>query len=45
MLGHFFREIWQDFKGESRDNLKILLYFFILLGLFLLAFTFSTPRL
>jgi hypothetical protein len=45
IIGKFFREVWQDFKNESTDSLATLLYFFILLGLFLLALSFSYPRL
>ncbi len=45
IIGKFFREVWQDFKDESADSLATLLYFFILLGLFFLALSFSYPRL
>ncbi len=45
IIGKFFREVWQDFKNESADSLATLLYFFILLGLFLLALSFSYPQL
>jgi len=45
IIGKFFRDVWQDFKSESADSLATLLYFFILLGLFFLALSFSYPRL
>jgi len=44
LIGRFFREIWQDVKNESANNLAKLLYFFILLGLFFLVLSFSHPR-
>lgn len=44
LIGRFFREVWQDVKNESANNLAKLLYFFILLGLFFLVLSFSYPR-
>lgn len=40
-----FKNIWQDLKIESLQGLSTLLYFFVLLGLFLLAISVANPRL
>ncbi|MEA1997075.1 MAG: hypothetical protein U9N45_05525 [Gemmatimonadota bacterium] len=42
-IAKFCKEIYRDIKTEGTDNLQTLLYFFICLGFFLLAFSFSFP--
>lgn len=45
LLNNFFKEFWKDIKDEGTSNLRPLLYFFIVLGIFLLVLSMSYPRL
>ena len=40
-ISKLFKEVWQDFKIDGSNGLGILLYFFILLGFFMLALSLS----
>jgi hypothetical protein len=41
VVADFIKEVWKELIFESRNNLQALLYFFILLGLFLLMLSLS----